>query len=122
MKGLFLVDRGVFSHPMFNDAPFTEREAWLWLVSEAAWRDRRVRTKRGMISIKRGQLTASVRFMADIWKWSKSRVGRFLQMLEQEMMIGTENGTGQLIVTICNCYERLKVIVDSYRTFYLHFK
>lgn len=42
-RGVFAVDRGVWDHPMFADEPFTEREAWLWMVSAAAWMSKRVR-------------------------------------------------------------------------------
>lgn len=37
-RGVLAVDRGVFEHPSFARVPFTEREAWLWLISEAAYR------------------------------------------------------------------------------------
>jgi hypothetical protein len=31
-RSVFAVDRGIFDHPMFEPEPFTEREAWLWLL------------------------------------------------------------------------------------------
>ncbi len=35
-RGVFAVDRGIWDHPMFACEPFTEREAWQWLIAEAA--------------------------------------------------------------------------------------
>ena len=77
--GVFAVSRGIFEHEFFEDEPFTEREAWIWLIREAAWKPRKVRSPTGPITIQRGQCSCSVRFLADRWKWSKSRVGRFLR-------------------------------------------
>ena len=103
--GTFSVSRKIWGHPEFAVSEFSEREAFLWLVSEASWRDRTVRSGNLVIDLSRGQMTASVRFMAEAWGWSKSRVSRFLKRLENRDMLRTESGTGQLVVTVCNYNE-----------------
>ncbi len=108
-KGSFMVAREVFSHPLFaNGKPFSRREAWLWLVAEAAWKPRKVELGGRLIDLERGQLAHSVRFMAEAWGWSKSAVARFLDRLEAENMArqktGTATGTSHGVLTICN-YE-----------------
>ena len=35
-RGVFALDRGIFDHLAFADEAFTEREAWAWLIAEAA--------------------------------------------------------------------------------------
>jgi hypothetical protein len=45
--GTFNVARGVFDHPVFAPEPFTEREAWLWLIAEAQWKPVRKRVRDG---------------------------------------------------------------------------
>ncbi|MBO6542316.1 MAG: hypothetical protein JJ965_04110 [Alphaproteobacteria bacterium] len=111
--GLFTVDRSIWEHDLFSDEPMTEREAWLWLIGEAAWKPRKVRLGYSLIDIERGQLTHSVRFMADKWKWNKDRVARFLNMLKNRDMIETGTATGQTVITICN-YEKFQNF-DEYR-------
>lgn len=115
-RGVFAVDRGIFDHPLFEEERvFTRREAWLWLLSEAAWKPCRKRIGHAVIEIKRGQLSHSIRFIAAAWGWSKSRVDRFLDELRQEGMVGTTSGTGtgtgQLIITICKYsdYQRVSL-------------
>lgn len=103
--GTFAVSRRIWSHPEFAPCEFSEREAFLWLVSEASWKSRTVRAGRVVVDLDRGQLCASIRFMADAWQWSKSRVDRFLKRLEKRDMLVSECGTGQLIITICNYDE-----------------
>jgi hypothetical protein len=108
-RGVFAVDRGVFVHDCFADEPFTEREAWVWLISEAAWKPRGRRIGNITVSLERGQLAASVRFIAEKWKWSKSAVDRFLERLKKRDMIETASGTGINIITICKYDEYQRV-------------
>jgi hypothetical protein len=110
-RGVFALDRGWFDHPQFADEPFTEREAWAWLIAEAAWRTRKRRVGSIVVELKRGQLAASIRFLAERWKWSKSRVERFLKRLKTGTMIGTDTGTGVLVITLCNYdkYQRVSL-------------
>src|SRR5689334_10600758 len=108
-RGVFAVDRGVFDHDCFADEPFTEREAWMWLIGEAAWKPRGRRIGAVNVSLERGQLAASVRFLADRWRWSKSAVARFLGRLKNRDMIETASGTGISIITICKYDEYQRV-------------
>jgi hypothetical protein len=103
--GTFNVARAIWEHPVFAPSPFSEREAFLWLVSEAAWKPRTARAGRVIVDLERGQLCASIRFMAEAWGWSKSRVERYLKRLENHAMICAKSGTGQMVLTIQNYNE-----------------
>ena len=107
-RGWFALYRGTLDHPVFADEPFTEREAWIWMLDEAAYQARKKLVAGRMIPLARGQLVASLRFMQERWGWaSLGRVDRFLNRLKNENMIGTDNGTGVTIITICN-YDALQ--------------
>lgn len=113
-RGVFAVDRGIFDHYLFKSKePFSRREAWLWLLSEAEWRPQRRMVSGQIVELSRGQLSHSVRFMAEAWGWSKSAVDRFLGRLKTETMIGTESGTGVLVITICKYNDYQKVSLPS---------
>jgi hypothetical protein len=103
LRNWFAVDRGIWDYDLFDDGePFTRREAFLWLVSEAAWKPRAFRVAGQIINLKRGQLAHSIRYIADQWHWLKSNVHRFLECLKNGTLIETENGTGITVITICN--------------------
>jgi hypothetical protein len=109
-RGVFGVARGIWDHPILTGrAPFSRREAFMWLVSEAAWKPRRVRLGRTTITLARGQLAHSIRFMADAWRWEKTKVERFLDDLKTETMIATDASSGQTVTTICN-YDKYQVV------------
>lgn len=112
-RGVFAVDRGIWEHPAFAREPFTQREAWLWLVSEAAYKPRSKRADGKTITLERGQLCHSIRFMADAWQWSKSRVDRFIDMLENRDMLRSDRGTRTPILTVCNYDEYQRVALPD---------
>lgn len=115
-RGVFAVDRGVWEHDVLVDKnPFSRREAWLWLLSEAAWKPHRRRLAGRPVEIGRGQLAASLRFMASKWRWSESRVRRFLSTLQNEGMIDATTDAGITLLTLCkyDSYQRVSLPNDA---------
>jgi hypothetical protein len=104
--GWFKVKRGWRNNALFGDEPLSKAEAWLWLVENACHKAKLFDASGTIITVERGQLATSVRRLAEAWKWPKSTVDRFLTRLKTGTgdgpMIGTEVGTGQLVITICN--------------------
>jgi hypothetical protein len=119
-RGVFAVDRGVFDHPKFSDdKPLTKLEAWLWLLSAAAWKPIRWRISGRTIELQRGQLAASTRFMADRWRWKEPRVRRFLNLLktdaDNDAEIDTQTDAGITVITIgkYDRYQRVSLPNDA---------
>ena len=102
--GYITITRRIFKHPLLQDADYFR--AWVWLISEAAWKPRRVRITNGraseIIEIGRGQLTHSRSYMAAAWGWSEKRVRTFLNRLKLDGMIDTQTGRLQTVITVCN--------------------
>lgn len=113
MSGVFAVARNIFEHEAFADEPFTEREAWIWIIREAAWKNRSARVGKARVDLKRGQCAASVRFMADVWKWHRAKVERFLNRLKTETMIETDARQGVNVITVCNYNEYQRVALPE---------
>lgn len=113
--GTFCMDRGWFEHPVFAPEPFTEREAWAWMIARAASTDRTRRVGTAMVPLRRGQLAHSLRFLAKRFQWSHSRVQRFLARLVTESMIDTVTESAVTCVTIRNYnkYQRVPVPPDT---------
>ena len=101
MSGTVNISRNIWNDTAFKPEPFTEREAWVWMIMEASYKPRKKPVGSIWVDLRRGQLSCSVRFMCDAWSWSKSRVDRFLKRLENRDMIGTESGIGVNVITIC---------------------
>lgn len=114
-RGVFAVDRGIWDHPSFADEPLTEREAWAWLIGEASFKARTKRVGSSVVELDRGQVAASLRFMADKWQWKEPRVRRFLKRLKTDAMIDAATDAGITVITICNYnkYQRVSLPKDA---------
>jgi hypothetical protein len=62
-----------------------------------------------VLELKRGQVAASLRFMADKWQWREPRVRRFLKRLKTDAMIDAATDAGITVITICNYDKYQKV-------------
>jgi hypothetical protein len=113
--GVFAIARNIFEHDMFEPEPFTEREAWIWMIREAAWKPRRVRVGKKLCDLDRGQLATSMRFMAGKWQWAEARVRRFLKKLKSDAMIEVVSDALATQITICNYnnYQRVSLPSDA---------
>lgn len=97
------VSCNIFDHETFAKSEFSEREAWLWLIINSAWKDTSHRVGMSMVHVPRGSLFVTLRGLRDAWKWqSDHRVRGFLELLENGRMISREQGAGKTHITICN--------------------
>lgn len=100
MNGTVNIARTIWSDAAFKDEPFTEREAFVWMIMEASWKPREKRVGSATVFLERGQLSHSIRFLAEAWGWKRNKTHRFITRLKNRDMIGTESGTGVLVITI----------------------
>lgn len=102
MSGFVKSQRSRFKHPLFKSQKFCRGYAWDWVVAHAVYKNHDIEVKGKIVTLHRGQLSYSIRYMAKAWNWDKAAVSRFIARLKTETMIETETETGQLIVTVCN--------------------
>ena len=113
MAGYIKLYRGWRECEAFKDEPCTQREAWVWLLENAAWKPCNRRDAQGaLIAIERGQFHTSIRTLAAEWQWSRGRVERFLNDLKTSHMVSHETGHGGLLITICN-YDKYQAYEPS---------
>ncbi len=102
----YRMHRGWMDNPVFGKSAFSEREAWCWLIETAAWKPRQYRIGSGIIDLERGQLCASIRYIADAWAWKKDKTRRYLLTLQSARMIVIKSATAarqsEGVITICN--------------------
>jgi hypothetical protein len=106
-EGFIAIARGILDHPIVGARKqFSYFEAWVWLLLEARWARGRIHVANGhganIVDLDRGQVSHSLRYMATAWGWKIKRVRTFLRRLETDTQIGTQTGTGQTVITICN--------------------
>lgn len=101
------INRRIFEHALWTeDRPKSKFEAWIDLIRSARFEDGEASALIGgrIVKWNRGEFPASLRFLAERWKWSKNKVDDFIKLLENDGMIArrTAKGTSQNIITLCN--------------------
>lgn len=79
MSGWYIMRRGWMEG--FKPEPFTEREAFLWSIEQAAWEDHDQWFNGHRIAVKRGEFVTSLRAMADAFGWTVKRVRGLMERL-----------------------------------------
>ncbi|MCT4369091.1 hypothetical protein CLG85_001535 [Yangia mangrovi] len=105
MSGTVNISRSLWEDEAFAADPFSEREAWIWMIAEASWKPRKRRVGDYIVPLERGQLAGSIRFFAKAWKWTPAKAQRFLDRIQKMDLIRRETDTGVTVVTICKYDE-----------------
>lgn len=80
--------------------PFDRRSAWVDLLLLANYAEGEMINGAEAFKIGRGSTFTSTEHLAKRWKWSKARVTRFLQLLEQLGMIYKSSTNRGTLITI----------------------
>ena len=80
--GWVLLHRSVWESRDFKPEPFSEREAFIWSISQAAHAPHKQWFNGVRIAVNRGEFATSTRKLAAIFKWSEKRVRSFIGRME----------------------------------------
>lgn len=110
MSGFITIQRNLWDHPEFKSGPMTEREAWIWMLSKAAWKDTKTRVGSDIVDVPRGSFVITLRELQHNMLWlSDKKVRGFLKRLENGRMIGLKmagrKNAKKTHITICNYGE-----------------
>lgn len=110
-KGVYAIARSIWDDEWFNDEPYTEREAWMWLLGNAAWKEVSRRGNTGkVITLARAEFSVAIRYLQKKWGWeNKDRVHRFLKRLEKRDAIRDTSRDGSQVYIILK-YNEFQVI------------
>ena len=101
-KGWFKVDRTFTnSSRWLNDKPFDERSAYIDLLNLANYEDTQF-CPNGMKSftIPKGTTFRSLDYLSARWKWSKSKVRRYLNALSDDNLITLQGTTMGMLIAM----------------------
>ncbi len=113
MSGWIAISRDLFAHDFFAREPMSEREAWVWMIARAAWKDTRHRIGGDMVDVPRGSFFCTLRELQQAWGWgSDKRVRSFLKRLENERMVDANTDAKKTQITICN-YDQFQDVGRS---------
>lgn len=99
--GWISLNRKIQSHWLWEEKrEFSRLEAWLDILLTVNHSEQKVMIKNALYIVKRGESIKSLDTWANRWNWNKSKVRRFLKLLESDNMIVTKNETQTTRITV----------------------
>lgn len=100
MAGWIKLDRDWFKATEFADEAYTEREAWLWVMSSAAYEPHTRYVNGHAFKVERGQVMASLRTLANEWGWGVQRVRGFIAKLAEMEKITVSTDRAVTVISL----------------------
>lgn len=102
-KGWISLHRKILENPLFTERrEFSKFEAWIDILLNVNHKEADVIIKNEVIKCGRGQSLLSYESWGKRWNWSKSRVSRYLNFIQDMNMIRIENVKKTTRLTVCN--------------------
>lgn len=102
MEGWICLHRKLFDSDFWKCEPFSRGQAWVDLLLLANHKDSFFYKRGVKVEVKRGQLARSEVELSDRWKWSRTKVRKFLNDLKKEQQINVSKSFVTQVVTINN--------------------
>jgi len=103
MKGWISIHRTIKNHWLYpKGRAFTKYEAWITILLEVNYTDKKESKGFSLIECKRGESIKSLDTWAKLFNWNKSKVRRFFIMLQNDSMIETKSVQKTTHLRVCN--------------------
>jgi hypothetical protein len=103
MSGWIKLHRSIKDHWLYTeDRVFSKFEAWNDILLTVNYADAKQVIKGKIYNIKRGESTMSLDNWAKRWNWDKSKVRRFLTLLQSDGMIVLNSDNITTHLSVCN--------------------
>jgi hypothetical protein len=103
MEGWIKIHRKIQRHWLYQEKrEYSHFEAWIDLLMQVNHTEAKVLIKGVLFEVKRGESINSLETWSRRWNWNKSKVRRFLILLQKENMIDYKSETQTTRITICN--------------------
>lgn len=103
MSGWISIHRQLQDHWLYKEnRTFSKLEAWIDILLTVNHTDAQVVIKNTVYEVKRGESIHSLDTWGNRWKWNKSKVRRFLRLLQKQTMIELKDEQKTTRLTVCN--------------------
>lgn len=115
MEGWICVHRKICEHWLWQDKPFSRGQAFIDLLLLANHADNKTVMGNNLVQVRRGEFITSQEKLSTRWGWSRSKVARFLKLLEDDKMIEVKTDSKKTVINIVN-YLQYQTLENIKRT------
>lgn len=102
MSGWIKIHRCITSHWLYTEnRVYSKYEAWMDILLNVNFADAQLIIKGKLYKVKRGQSILSYESWAKRWNWDKSKVRRFMSLLQEDGMIDVKSDNITTQITVC---------------------
>lgn len=102
MDGWISIHRKIVENPLYFSEPFTRMQAWIDMLIIANHKEGFFFVRGNKVIVKRGQIAYSQESLSERWKWSRWKVNKFLNDLEQQKQIVQQKNKVTTLISIVN--------------------
>jgi hypothetical protein len=103
MSGWIKINRSIQDHWLNEDRRiFSRLEAWYDILLTVNYSEAKIVIKGKLYTVKRGESILSLDSWAKRWNWDRSKVRRFLKLLQTDFMLVLKTDTITTHLTVCN--------------------
>lgn len=102
MEGYYSINRKLLDSLLWLSEPFTKGQAWVDLIGLATHEYTYFYVRGNKVELQRGEVGWSEPKLSERWKWSRTKLRKFLNDLEKEQQIIQQKNTITQIITIIN--------------------
>lgn len=116
-QGHVKIHRSVLDNWIWGKEKKSMFEAWTYILLKANWKPGEIQIGYDVIKINRGELFTSQEQLGIAFRWDRSQVRKFLEMLKKQDMIKVNTTTKYTMITICkyDIYQDNKPTKDQRR-------
>ena len=116
MSGWIKLHRSILDHWIYESKdPFSKREAWVDILLQVNYTPKKVNIGGDLFECGIGESVNSLDTWAKRWGWNKSKVRRFLKLLESDSMVVTKSIQKTTHLTVVN-YETYQDVRNADET------
>lgn len=100
-NSFILLYRRLNDHWVWKEKPFSYGQAWVDLLIMASYSDHKFLLGGELIEAERGQIITSELKLSEKWGWSRTKVRKFLGLLEKDSMIVKKTDSKKTTLKLC---------------------
>lgn len=105
-KGFLFQPRKFFEGKLWQEPrTYSKAEAWLDIIQMASFQQSSRLIGMRLVDLPRGSVGVSIRFLASRWRWSHTKVLKFLSLMESEQAIERKTEQGLTVIYLLNYEE-----------------
>ena len=101
-KGYIKLYRCIEDDWLWEIKPFGHGQAWIDLLMMANFEQKKIMFNKKPLTLEKGSFITSVRKLSERWGWSKNKVLRFLNTLEDDKKIIRDSDKMRTLITLVN--------------------